>query len=89
LRTDPEFDPITHVNGTATTPTGKTFPVRMPLGDGWWVWTGHPLGRSVGFQYLRAGILIRDPDEEGLRKAGDVAAALGARVIVDDWSQPL
>lgn len=61
--------------------------VRVAVADTY-EWIAHPTrtGRRVPatFEYNRGGIIVRAPDPDVLRKAAQVAAALGARVIGDD-----
>jgi hypothetical protein len=81
VREDPEFRPVTTLPGTIP---GTDQPCLYYL-DGCWAWSESPRdGTNRGlFQYYRNGIAVRDPNDEELAKAIDVARALNAVVIRD------
>jgi hypothetical protein len=84
LASDSEFRPAGLAQAMSQGGVGE--PITLER-DGHWEWIGHPtaIDDLPTFQYLRAGLIARAPDEHTLEKANRVAIALQARVISDDY----
>lgn len=83
VASDPEFRLAIPKYAVPISGSGPKILIEMP---GLWEWTGHPAppGELPTFQYLRAGLIVRAPDEHTLQKAREVARALQARVFSDE-----
>ena len=74
-KSDPEF----RLDGFAEAENGLRYD-----NVGLAVWTAHSSGRPVWFDPTEGRVVVKNPDEEILRKMAAVAAALKARVLGDD-----
>ncbi len=82
-----EHDPEMRLDGEAVAYVqGK--PVLAYQNAGLAVWTAYsrhdPNGNMAWFDYRRGEIVVKNPDEEILRKMKQVAGRLGATVVGDD-----
>jgi hypothetical protein len=81
VRTDPEM----RLDGSAevTTPAGDVIRYEN---QGLAVWTAYSGrgGRTPWFDYRRGRIVVKNPDERMLKKMGDLAQPLSARVEGDE-----
>jgi hypothetical protein len=82
---DPDIQPVTSLPVYRITGTAIKEAINFPV-DGYWEWIAYSKRpeRQALFEYHRAGIIVRVPDQEILQKAISIARALGGRVIGDD-----
>jgi hypothetical protein len=81
-----ESDPSMRLDGYAETTTAEGVVLRAE-DEGlavWTEWSGGEEWNMAWFRFWRGDIVVKNPDEEILRKMWLVAQALGARVQGDD-----
>ena len=81
-QTQPDFDTGTRIE--ALLPSGPTWITCPPVAH----WMAHPSGRPLPFLPFQDVVVVRDRDPATVRRAGLLAAALGAHVT-DENDEPL
>ena len=86
MKTDPEF----RLDGfaEATTPQGETIQTESEGLAVWTAYSKHGVGENMAwFGFSEDQIIVKNPDEEILRKMMQIGKALGAKVQGDDGEE--